>query len=213
MGICLLATMGMDHAVLAIAIMTSAISVRPLTLEQYLSATSKLDTRYELFNGTLVEMPPESDENNDITTYLMFELAKHFPIKRLAQKNTEIEVSGQRVSCRIPDLLVHSEASKAAIAGTKRATITHDMPPPILIIEVVSPGQANRDRDYRYKHTEYMARGIAEYWIVDPELRQITVCCWDNGLYEDKVFAAGKPLKSAVIPEFNLSPDQIFGNS
>ncbi|ESA35626.1 hypothetical protein N836_11545 [Leptolyngbya sp. Heron Island J] len=156
----------MDHAIFAIAIMTSAISVRPLTLKQYLSATSELDTRYELFNGTLVEMPPESDENNDIAKRLLIALLKYFPVELIAYKDTEIEVSGQRVSCRIPDLLVHSEASKAAIAGTKRATITHDMPPPLLVIEVVSPGQTNRDRDYRYKHTEYMARGIAEYWII-----------------------------------------------
>ena len=193
--------------------MASATSVRPLTLEQYLSETSELDAQYELFNGTLVEMPPESDENNDIAKRLLVALLKYFPVEFIAYKDTEIEVSGQRVSCRIPDLLVHSEASKAALAGTKRATITHNMPPPLLVIEVVSPGQTNRDRDYRYKHTEYMARGIDEYWIIDPERRQATVCCWDNGLYEDTIFAANEPLKSAVVPEFNLSPERIFTNS
>jgi Uma2 family endonuclease len=41
-----------------------------------------------------------------------------------------------------------------------------DMPPPLLVVEVVSPNQEKRD--YRYKRTEYAARGIAEYWIVDP---------------------------------------------
>ncbi|WP_161635048.1 hypothetical protein [Leptolyngbya sp. Heron Island J] len=46
-----------------------------------------------------------------------------------------------------------------------------------------------------------------------PELRQVTVCCWDNGLYEDTVFTANEPLKSAIVPELNLSPGQIFGNS
>lgn len=87
------------------------------------------------------------------------------------------------------------------------------MPPPLLVVEVVSPGQTNRDRDYRYKHTEYMARCIAEYWIVDPELRQVTVCRWDNGLYEDTIFAADKPLKSSLVSDFNLSPSQIFGGN
>jgi len=51
-------------------------------------------------------------------------------------------------------------------------------PPPALVIEVVSPGEANRSRNYRHKHTEYAARGIAEYWIVDPESRQVTLCQW-----------------------------------
>ncbi len=190
--------------------MTPAISVRPLTLEQYLSETSELEAQYELFNGTLVEMPPESDENNDIARRILVALLKYFPVESIAHKDTEIEVSGQRVSCRIPDLLVHSEESKAALIGTKRATITHEMPPPLLVVEVVSPGQANRDQDYRYKHTEYMARDTAEYRIVDPELRQVTVCCWDNGLYEDTVFAADEPLKSSLIKDLNLTPSQIF---
>ncbi|WP_229642260.1 Uma2 family endonuclease [Waterburya agarophytonicola] len=29
-------------------------------------------------------------------------------------------------------------------------------------------GKVNQDRDYRYKRSEYAARGIAEYWIIDP---------------------------------------------
>ena len=118
-----------------------------------------------------VEIPPASEENNDIARTLLFELAKHIPTTLLAHKDTEIEVSGRRATCRIPDLLVHTPESKAALAGTTRATLTRDMPPPALAIEVVSPGRENSDRDYRFKHTEYAARAIAEYWIVDPEIQ------------------------------------------
>lgn len=189
--------------------MTQAVSAPCLTLEQYLAHTADTDSRCELVNGTLVKMPPESDENLSIARRLLLELIKYFPADQVTW-GTEVEVSGQRVSCRIPDLLVHSEASKAAISDMKRATITHDMPPPLLVVEVVSPGQVNRDRDYRYKHTEYMARCIAEYWIVDPELHQVTVCRWDNGLYEDTIFAADEPLKSSLVNDFRLSPSQIL---
>ncbi|MBE9067042.1 Uma2 family endonuclease [Leptolyngbya cf. ectocarpi LEGE 11479] len=191
--------------------MVQTVSAPYFTLEQYLAHTADTDIRCELVNGTLVEMPPESDENLSIARRLLLELIRYFPADQVTW-GTEIEVSGQRVSCRIPDLLVHSEGSKAAISGMKRATITHDMPPPLLVVEVVSPGQTNRDRDYRYKHTEYMARCIAEYWIIDPELRQVTVCRWDNGLYEDMIFAADEPLKSSLVPDFSLSPSQILGS-
>ncbi|MGK7887731.1 MAG: Uma2 family endonuclease, partial [Leptolyngbyaceae cyanobacterium] len=160
----------------------TTIPAQYLTLEEYLTSEDGSDRPCELENGVHIEMPPESDQNLSIARKLFLELIQHLP-PELVVWGTEVEVTGRRASCRIPDLLVHSEGSKAAVAGMKRATITRDMPPPALVIEVVSPGQVNRDRDYRYKYPEYAARGIDEYWIVDPELEQITLCRWVNGLY------------------------------
>jgi Uma2 family endonuclease len=145
-----------------------------LTFEEYLAYDDGTDTRYELVDGELVEMPPESPENNRIAKRLLLELLKHFPMDFVAYKDTEIEVSGKRAKCRIPDLIVHTEESLLALEGATRATITRDMPSPAIAIEIVSPGIANRNRDYRYKRTEYAARGITEYWIVDPQEQQIT---------------------------------------
>lgn len=181
----------------------------PITFEDYLAHDDGTDRRYELVDGVLVEMPPERDENLGIARTLLLELIKHLPADRVVW-GTEIEVTGRRATARIPDLLVHSEESKAAVASAPRATLTRDMPPPALVVEVVSPGQANRERDYRYKHTEYAARGIAEYWIVDPETRQITLCQWVSGQYEDQVYSGEEILQSTVVPGFGLTTAAIF---
>ena len=85
-------------------------------------------------------------------------------------------------------MLIHPEESLAALSGTTRATLTRDMPPSSLAVKVVSPGETSRNRDYRYKHAEYAARAIAEYWIIDPQLHQVTVCQWVEGQYEDTMF-------------------------
>ncbi len=180
-----------------------------MSFEEYLAYDDGTDTRYELVDGMLVEMPPESDENIDIARTLLLALIKHVPAERVVW-GTEIEVTGRRASCRLPDLLVHTEASKAALAGKGRATISRDMPPPALVIEIVSPGKANRDRDYRYKHTEYAARRIAEYWIVDPQVQKVTVCQWVEGQYEDKVYAGAERIQSEVVPNFVLTSNAIF---
>ncbi|MEA5452710.1 Uma2 family endonuclease [Leptolyngbya sp. CCNP1308] len=180
-----------------------------LTFEDYLAQTDGLEGRYELVNGALVSMPPESPENLDIAKGLMFALARYIPISLIAY-NTEIEVSGGRATCRLPDLVIHTEDSKAAIQGTTRATVTRDMPPPALVVEVVSPGEQNRIRDYRYKHTEYAARCIAEYWIVDPQQQQITVCQWVEGQYENAVFTGAQPVVSYVVPTFDLTAQQVL---
>ena len=183
---------------------------RFLTMEEYLAHDDGTDTRYELVDGVLVEMPVESQLNALIARFLLLEFLQHFSMELLAYKDTEIEVSGRRAKSRLPDLMVHSAESYAALANAERAILLRDMPPPVLVVEVVSPGPQNRDRDYRYKRTEYAARGIAEYWIVDAELQQVTVCLWVNGQYEDTVYIGDIPIQSTVVPDSPLSASQIM---
>lgn len=191
--------------------MSQAITTQKLmTMEEYLAHDDGTDARYELVNGELVEMPPENLGNCDLARFLLIGLLKFFPFTLLAYKDLEIEVTGRRAKCRLPDLVVHTEESRAALLDSKRNILTRDLPPPALVIEIVSPGTANRTRDYRHKHTEYAAREIAEYWIVDPETRQITVCQWVEGQYEDAVFVGADCLRSLIIPTWELTIDQIF---
>ncbi|MCP2729985.1 Uma2 family endonuclease [Limnofasciculus baicalensis] len=188
----------------------TVIRTKLLTFAEFLAYDDGTDTRYELVDGELVEMPTESQENNNIARFLLAQLFKIFPFYLVAHKDTEVEVMGRRATCRIPDLLVHTEESKTALTGATRATITRDMPPPALVIEIVSPGSENRNRDYRYKRTEYAARGIAEYWIVDPEMKQITVCKWVEGQYEDTVFTGEMRIVSDIVPGWELTVADVF---
>jgi Uma2 family endonuclease len=190
--------------------MTSTPAKTLLTFDEYLAYDDGSDTRYELVDGELVAMPPESPQNLLLARFLLVELLKHLPLELIAF-GTEVEVSGRRARCRVPDLLVHTEESLAALAGATRATITRDMPPPALVVEVVSPGANNHARDYRYKHTEYAARGIAEYWIIDPEARQVTVCQWVDGQYEDVTVRGTEQISSTVILNLALTVDRLFG--
>jgi len=180
-----------------------------MTLEEYLSFDDGTDTRYELVNGELFKVPTESFGNIGIAKFLLFEFAKHIPLA-LILFNTEVEVSGRRVTCRIPDLLILTEESAAYLQASSRNFISMAMPSPVLVVEVVSPGRENRDRDYRYKRTEYAARGINEYWIIDPEMRQITICLWVDGQYEDKIYTGDMQISSTVVSDFALTVEQVL---
>ncbi|MBE9041539.1 Uma2 family endonuclease, partial [Oscillatoriales cyanobacterium LEGE 11467] len=81
-------------------------------------------------------------------------------------------------------------------------------PPPLLVVEVVSPNQEKRD--YRYKRTEYAARGIAEYWIVDPMLQQVTILEWVEGLYEEKVYTGNDAIASSIFESLDLTVDRVL---
>jgi Uma2 family endonuclease len=84
------------------------------------------------------------------------------------------------------------------------------MPPPQLVVEVVSPGRENADRDYRYKRSEYAARGIAEYWIVDPIQQRVTVLEWVEGLYEERVFQGNQQIISPMLPDLDLTSERVI---
>jgi Uma2 family endonuclease len=154
-------------------------------------------------------MPTESFGNLNIAKFLFLEFAKYVSAILIAY-NTEVEVSGRKVTCRIPDLLVLTEETVVALQKATHNFISMDMSPPVLVVEVVSPGQENRDRDYRYQHTEYAARGINEYWIIDPEMAQVTICLWVAGRYEDTVYQGEESIASIVIPSFTLTAAAIL---
>lgn len=80
-----------------------------------------------------------------------------------------------------------------------------------LVMEVVSAGSEAHQRDYEAKRIDYAKAGIAEYWIVDPERRLITVLGLDGnsyvllGRYSSGEIACGR-----YWPEFSISVDQVF---
>ncbi len=180
-----------------------------LTLADYLAYDDGTDRRYELVNGELVEMPAESDLNNAIAIFLLLTFAQGVS-GQLLRRGTEVVVSGSRATVRVPDLLVLSEELAAALTGAKRSIVMMDMPPPLLVVEIVSPGKENEDRDYRYKRSEYGARGIAEYWIIDTIQAQVVILTLVDGFYEEAVFQADHRLISQTFPTLELTAKQVL---
>lgn len=188
---------------------TTLSSARRMTLEEYLAFDDGTDTHYELVAGKLVEMPPESDEYIQVAVNLLIVLSRFFP-SRLLRTKTEIVISGIRETTRSPDVMVLTEELVLALKQTKRSTILLNMPPPALVVEVVSPGREKENRDYRFKRSEYAARGIAEYWIIDPMRQQVMILTLVEGLYEEAVFKGAAAISSQIIPSFDLTASQLL---
>lgn len=185
-----------------------SVAAKPMTLEDYLNYDDGTDTRYELVNGELIAMPTESDLNDRIASFLFaYFLQLGVPVYCLSMK-AQIAVSGTRATARQPDLMVLSEEAATALNGANQRLITHDMPPPLLVVEVVSPNQENRD--YRHKRTEYAGRQIPEYWIVDPIAQKVTILEWVDGLYEEKVYQGEAAISSTLFASLSLTAAQIL---
>lgn len=191
-------------------------SIRPLTLAEYLEYDDGTDTTYELIDGILVPMPPESDPNRRIASFLMAQfLSFGIPYYCLGI-GIQVAVSGRRARSRQPDLVLLSNEAASALQSSGQSVITYDLPPPRLVVEVVSPRQ--EDRDYRYKRTEYAGRQIPEYWIVDPAIGanaqangKITVLQWVDGLYEEQVFIHNDAIDSPELGLLKITVAEILG--
>ncbi|MBD2361698.1 Uma2 family endonuclease [Anabaena minutissima FACHB-250] len=178
------------------------------SFEEYLSYDDGTDKLYELFNGELIEMPPESGINVQIATFLLIQFALLLGYKRVRGHGLELEVRGEPRN-RYPDLTIIREEHIQQLA--QRNTIRLTMLPPLLVIEVVSPGELQRHRDFIAKRMQYQDCGIPEYWIVDPEAQTVLVLELTGNTYTEFGNFSGDDL--VVSPQFsqlNLQVSQIF---
>jgi Uma2 family endonuclease len=80
-----------------------------------------------------------------------------------------------------------------------------------LVMEVVSEGNFNRERDLDIKRREYAAAGIAEYWIVDPQEQRITVLALDGTAYRvHGAFHPGEMATSVLLSGFTVAVQAVF---
>lgn len=185
---------------------TASAPLRLYAFEEYLNYDDGTDTRYELEDGILLEMPPASDSHEAIITFLLLHLYQEIRSKNL---NWEVRPSGTGVrtkikKSRLPDLIVMTPEQRQSIKG-KSAVLEV---PPLLVVEVVSTESVKRD--YKKKPLEYAAFKIPEYWVVDPIENKVTVLTLADNQYSARVFTGTQILVSLTFPGLVLTVEQIL---
>ena len=181
------------------------------TVEEYLDYDDGTDTRYELVDGELVELPNEKQINLLIARFLFLCFVQMgIPFERVGDKQ-QVAVDSLTVKAREPDLTIITEETRAAMG--KESLITREMPAPSLVIEVVSPGKPSEDnyiRDYIDKPREYAERGIPEFWQVDPSRAVVIVLTLKDGAYQAREFRGSDRVISPTFPDLQLTAEQIL---
>ena len=82
---------------------------------------------------------------------------------------------------------------------------------PELIIEILSSGEKNEQRDKQLKLKLYSLHGVQEYWIVNWRLQEIEVYRRENArLQKVSTLLALDTLTSPLLPEFECAVSGIF---
>jgi len=183
-----------------------------LTFEEYLAYDDGTDTRYEFDDGTLVEMPPSIRLHRKIAQFLedCFKQEIQRLLKPWDTGRTDVGVKTQKQNgkpvTRYPDLMVFDASN---LSATEVDIIDFA---PELAIEIVSTGTRNRKRDYEEKRYEYRARGIREYWIIDPEHLKVTLLLWDEegDFYEQEEYRGKQLIPCQTFSDLSLTAHQIL---
>jgi Uma2 family endonuclease len=78
-------------------------------------------------------------------------------------------------------------------------------------MEVVSDDEESRERDLNKKRLDYAQGGIPEYWIVDPQEKQITVLVLDGESYATHgIFREGQQASSKLLSGFAVDVSAVF---
>jgi Uma2 family endonuclease len=159
--------------------------------------------RYEL-QGMLIVTPipseAEVDPNEELGRLLRNYREDHPQGRALDKTLAEWHIFGSRNRRR---------ADRVIWAGLGRIP-TPRRDPPTIIVEFVSAGHRNRERDNLEKHREYKALGVRDYWVIDRFHRTMTV-------YGAKVSPKGKRVvpekgvySTPILPGFELPLSRLF---
>ncbi|HXC52377.1 MAG TPA: Uma2 family endonuclease [Candidatus Limnocylindrales bacterium] len=165
--------------------------------------------RYELLGGRIIMTPPAWFGHSAVAVRICTALDRY---RRAAGGGLVLESSagfdlpsGDTLE---PDVTFISAGRLAA--GPKAPEKGFVKVVPDLVVEVLSPSTARRDRVEKKK--VYERCGVDEYWLVDPRRREVTIFTRDGDRFgAGRIFRAGR-LDSRVVSGLDLSIEELFAD-
>jgi Uma2 family endonuclease len=125
--------------------------------------------RYEIIDGELFVTPAPREIHQLVVGHLHSLIKAYLgrsPVGRVIVSPADVR-RGDRTRNRVqPDVFV------VRLSDGKRPTYPYDLNDLLLAVEVQSPG--NPHLDYQVKRELYLRSGVAEYWVMNPDARNIS---------------------------------------
>jgi len=174
------------------------------TIDDYM----KLDdgNRYELIGGKLIMVPRARDKHQDISLKIASRILIYLeqnPIGRVRQDmDVHLKDNGEEKVVG-PDVFFVSK-DRLHIMTELYLTAAPD-----LVVEILSPSTEIHDR--KTKSKLYFQNGVQEYWIVDPQQRNIEVFVPGRHNWElVGVFDSEDVLTTRLLPGLEINLKDIF---
>ena len=167
--------------------------------------TAPPDQRYELLGGDLIMVPAPNLRHQKVQRRLGQRLSQFIEERELGEfffAPCDVVLSDTDVVQ--PDLLFVSRARGHLLSGGENVTGAPD-----LVVEILSPATADRDRGY--KRELYGRHGATEYWLVDPIAETAAIHRRRAGvLVVTHTFGREQTLRSPLLAGLELHLDDVF---
>jgi Uma2 family endonuclease len=141
-------------------------ALRPITTIEELWALPEDGQRHELLDGVHVVTPSPALPHQEIVIRLLAALLPAIKARG------DLKVLTSPADIRLgPGTLVQPDLFVCRVDPASPPADWAGLGTPILIIEILSPSTASRDRGA--KRRIYQQAGVQEYWVVDPDARLI----------------------------------------
>ncbi len=141
-------------------VLLAPVEPRKMTYEEFLAWADE-DTLAEWVDGEVIMYSPASDRHQDISGFLESVLRSFVEVRQLGIVRSAPFQMKLAESGREPDLLFVAQTN----LGRLKETCLDG--PADLVVEIVSPESAGRDRGEKFY--EYARGGVPEYWLIDPQ--------------------------------------------
>jgi len=177
--------------------------ITKLTYQDYLLFPDD-GKRYEIIDGDL-DMTPAPFTRHQILamrlSHVFMNYLEQHPIGHVLAAPCDVVLSDSDIVQ--PDLLLVIHDGKA------RITEKNVQGAPDLLIEILSPGTAARDRDLKRKRYEHF--GVREYWLVDPADNIIEILSLkDTGFSQSWKGTTPDTMTSPLVPGLTIDLAKLF---
>ena len=159
----------------------------------------------EFINGEVIMHSPATDEHTQFRQFLEALLTTHVNLHELGSIRTEKALCVFPRNDYEPDIVFFSSEKAAKIRAT-----TLKYPVPDFVCEVLSLSTTKRDRGVKFQ--DYEAHGVREYWIVNPDRRELEQYVLERGRYVLRMKSRTGEVTSAAIKGFR-APLAAFFNT
>ncbi|WP_407307256.1 Uma2 family endonuclease [Desulfosporosinus sp. SB140] len=169
------------------------------------------EERWEIIDGVPYMQAAPSTVHQEILMEISRQIANHlkdksckvYPAPFCVRLTKGDEISNEDIKKVVePDITIVCDKSKVDEKGCNGA--------PDMIVEIISPSSIKTDRIIKFNMYEKV--GVKEYWIVEPEVKIVSVfVLQENGRYgRQEVYSEEDQITLNIIPDLTINLKLVF---